>query len=522
MASSLGQEQPFRAVSEALSEGIFTSSPPPSHHDTELEEMQVEATSPTPSVILPPFIHLTRPENLLSSDPISSQLPLSFGKSSFSASTHRQTHPNRKRGHPNFPDQYTLHNKNPRYNLSPDQPTNPQEASSITTRELILEARDKLLQACSITRDHSVQSRLLDLLEIFREYTEKGKLHSASTIIASQVANLETATRQIEFKAKALAKAQPASLTTNQNSTPPSFATVASTNSTRTTSPQEWTLVEKSIKAPKKDPSPKNQKKPNRLILIKSPTGSNSTFSPLAVRNAFNKAFSDKGVKGPVVATVSKTLSQKNIVITTTSTFSADFLLENRSIWEHVIAFQSAQKDEPWHKVVLHGVPITDFNTPTGMDLVVEEITTFNKDLVPIGTPYWLTPLENRLVQRAGSVVVAFATANEASRAIRHRLHIAGISVRVEKLYSTASSTQCSKCQGFGHLDTYCKRSPICRLCGELHTTQQHKCNTCSAKGSKCVHLVPKCTNCKEAHTADFKSCEMLVAIKARKTSTTL
>ena len=53
------------------------------------------------------------------------------------------------------------------------------------------------------------------------------------------------------------------------------------------------------------------------------------------------------------------------------------------------------------------------------MDLIVEEITTFNKDLVPIGTPYWLTPSEKRLNQRAGSIVVAFATANEASRAIQ-------------------------------------------------------------------------------------------------------
>ena len=69
------------------------------------------------------------------------------------------------------------------------------------------------------------------------------------------------------------------------------------------------------------------------------------------------------------------------------------------------------------------------------MDLIVEEITTFNKDLVPIGTPYWLTASDKRLSQQAGSVVVAFATASEASRAIRHRLYVVGISVRVEKLY---------------------------------------------------------------------------------------
>ena len=46
------------------------------------------------------------------------------------------------------------------------------------------------------------------------------------------------------------------------------------------------------------------------------------------------------------------------------------------------------------------------------MDLIVEEIKTFNKDLVPIGTPYWLTSSEKRLNQRAGSVVVGICDRN--------------------------------------------------------------------------------------------------------------
>ena len=155
------------------------------------------------------------------------------------------------------------------------------------------------------------------------------------------------------------------------------------------------------------------------------------------------------------------------------------------------------------------------------MELVVDEIKTFNTGLTPIGIPYWLTPAENRASQRAGSVVVAFATAEEANRAIRHRLYIAGISVRAEKLHSTAPTTQCSKCQGFGHLNQYCKRQLACKLCSDKHATLQHTCNTCSAKGTKCAHLVPKCANCKEAHSADFKSCEVLIAIKAAKATTT-
>jgi hypothetical protein len=150
------------------------------------------------------------------------------------------------------------------------------------------------------------------------------------------------------------------------------------------------------------------------------------------------------------------------------------------------------------------------------MDLIIEEIKTFNKGFNPIGTPYWLTSPERRTSQRAGSVVVAFATKEEAKRAMKNRLYIAGISTRVEKYYSTAPTTQCTKCQGFGHLDSYCKKTASCRLCAEKHTTIQHYCTSCKTKGTKCLHLEPKCSNCKLAHTADFRQCEVLLAIKQR------
>ena len=80
---------------------------------------------------------------------------------------------------------------------------------------------------------------------------------------------------------------------------------------------------------------------------------------------------------------------------------------------------------------MVHGIPIYDFNTEQGMALIVEEIKTFNKGLTPIGTPYWLTSASNRQTQLAGSVCVSFPTEEQANRAIRNRLYIAGILVRV-------------------------------------------------------------------------------------------
>ena len=239
-----------------------------------------------------------------------------------------------------------------------------------------------------------------------------------------------------------------------------------------------------------------------------------TSFSPLRLRNAINKAFQDKGVQGPVVATVSKTLA-KNIVVSTTDSFTSDFLIKKQALWQHLIPSLAIQKDTSWFKVVIHGVPLADFDTPDGMALVKEEISTFNKGLKPIGTPYWLTPRYKRLEsnQRAGSVAVAFATQQEANRAIQNRLYIAGISVKVEKLYSNPPSTQYPRYQSFGHLENRYQGAVTCTLCAEKYTIKNHSCSLCKAKGTSCKHLVPKCLNYQGPYPATDISCEVRKAL---------
>ncbi|TVY45815.1 hypothetical protein LCER1_G007210 [Lachnellula cervina] len=63
------------------------------------------------------------------------------------------------------------------------------------------------------------------------------------------------------------------------------------------------------------------------------------------------------------------------------------------------------------------------------MDLLKEEIYTFNIDLTAIGNPYWIILDEKRKagIAQAGLICIAFAIAEEATRAIRNRLYIAGI-----------------------------------------------------------------------------------------------
>jgi hypothetical protein len=85
-----------------------------------------------------------------------------------------------------------------------------------TPGTLILETRDLLIKTVGLTKEYDKQTKLLDLIEIFREYTEKRKVLKTSNIIASQITSLENTTRRIESKAKELAQTAPKNQTIAQ------------------------------------------------------------------------------------------------------------------------------------------------------------------------------------------------------------------------------------------------------------------------------------------------------------------
>jgi hypothetical protein len=63
-----------------------------------------------------------------------------------------------------------------------------------TPGTLILETKDLLVKTVGLTKEYNKQTRLLDLIEIFREYAEKGKVLKTSNIIVLQVTSLENIT----------------------------------------------------------------------------------------------------------------------------------------------------------------------------------------------------------------------------------------------------------------------------------------------------------------------------------------
>jgi hypothetical protein len=95
----------------------------------------------------------------------------------------------------------------------------------------------------------------------------------------------------------------------------------------------------------------------------------------------------------------------------------------------------------------------TSFYTNESLSVLKEEIPTFNKGLEIVGNPYWLTREGKHQDQITDTVCIAFATEQQAQKAICNRLYLLGISVRVEKLHSTPASTQCHNCQRYGHTE---------------------------------------------------------------------
>src|SRR5450432_3322417 len=260
-------------------------------------------------------------------------------------------------------------------------------------------------------------------------------------------------------------------------------------------------------------PSPLSYK--DRRLILNEATEIEEKIDPLKLRNQVNKAFQEKkNITTPVVATVSKSFAGTSIVLTTTEQFSAEFLTQNKAIWEPYFRFKKSTRDTTWSKVVIHKIPMDIFGHQEGLDLLEEEIRIFN-GLNPVIKPNWISSIENRKTKRHASAIISFETKAEAEKAIRNRLYIAGISMRVVKCIPTKPA-QCRRCQGFNHSEYGCYKDYNCSICAKNHPTRLHFCDTCKIKGEICEHTKIECINCQKDHQATDKICERIQVLQGK------
>jgi len=118
------------------------------------------------------------------------------------------------------------------------------------------------------------------------------------------------------------------------------------------------------------------------------------SFNSYQIRNQINdRFFTKENINLPVIATVTKSFTSQSIILTTMPDFSADFLLQKKTVWEDIFSnkAQKIEKDAHWSKVVVYRISVEPFSMDEGLSLLKEEIETFNPGLKLLKKPIWLS-----------------------------------------------------------------------------------------------------------------------------------
>jgi len=314
--------------------------------------------------------------------------------------------------------------------------------NSQTGEELVEQARQLLIQALPKLQDDK-QDRAQNLLTQFEAFKQGTPIMAATAKIERQIQVLQqTVDRMSRLPttnpSSQASQGSQATVRTQQRTTSPqsSYASAVQRNipvgestslkgQTSQPRPQEWTTIRT-----KKQAQAQEQRK--RLCQIVLELQNKTTpIDPAPLRNRINKAFQTTGFQGVVVLSARKS-AKDNLVIMCTNTAAKEYVLNRSRTLFNVVGEARVIEDSTWFKVVAHGVPQAYFSYNNPQE-VAEEVKQFNTGLTPIGTPVWLTGQQYWGGEKAGaSVLLAFPTEEQATRAIQDRLWIGATSVRVE------------------------------------------------------------------------------------------
>ncbi len=199
--------------------------------------------------------------------------------------------------------------------------------------------------------------------------------------------------------------------------------------------------------------------RPRRLLIKRD--GSNLSKTPVQLRDDLNKALNFTAILSVQIARSSAGGDTGNVSLTLMENLLASKLYAK--IGEHLAIIPGALSlhlDSPIVQMVVHGVP-----TSLPLESLQHELTTYNPGLVMASAPRWLTKPEQRKEKRASSVVIALSGNKAQEVASRPRLFAFSATLRTERKLRFGPTTQCAKCQKFGHHTNKCKNNPACRWC---------------------------------------------------------
>ena len=244
-----------------------------------------------------------------------------------------------------------------------------------------------------------------------------------------------------------------------------------------------------------------------RRLLIKR-DGSPLPTTVIAIRDSINAALQATLIQRVVCSPTNDLtlIAMESVRATSLSSRVSQFL--------HLIpGTLTVHLDSPSAQVIVHGIP-----TAHSLATIGKEISTFNTGLVLAQEPRWLTPETRRAGKAASAVVITLTGPKAQDIAQLPRLSAFSSTFRLERHLRFSPTTQCAKCQAFGHHTLKCTSPPVCRWCTLPHSTGDHLCPTasCPIKGRLCPQASPKCASCDGPHESHSAQCPVRPSLKPR------
>ncbi|UYV80320.1 HUWE1 [Cordylochernes scorpioides] len=157
------------------------------------------------------------------------------------------------------------------------------------------------------------------------------------------------------------------------------------------------------------------------------------------------------------------------------------------------------------NKHIIKAKNISDLKKNQGI-LVLKGVTTAYKtediaiELATMGfTETSVKRLHRQSTKRPMNIVLVELPKNEHNNKFYGITELLYQKIAVESFRTTNLVTQCFNCQGFGHGQLNCFLNPKCVKCAEEHHSKD-----CPRRSRQ---LPPKCANCEEAQTANYRGC---------------
>jgi len=159
---------------------------------------------------------------------------------------------------------------------------------------------------------------------------------------------------------------------------------------------------------------------------------------------------------------------------------------------------------------LLHGVP-----THLSLPEISQSISSNYPQLSQSQTPRWLTPADRR-EHKTNSTIVMTLTGNIKKAQIgRQHLIVCNRQCELDDYIAYGRSTQCRKCQAYGHPAALCRNNPRCAVCADTHETKEHPCTLpICKKGPACTHPPIRCANCDAPHKASDPNCPERIKLR--------